>query len=430
MHEKSNLIFIPTGEEIHQVSGKIDYLTYGIIKYNIPEQPVANPEDVVVITQLPGVLKIRIVPITGNPKSITTSHGKPDTSNDIIEHPPAELSGLPDEHLELDNLGKRYLNRLFLIAKKDLGKIQSKSVFASTAKDDDRFDDLMNSLNALGNKPKTEVSKGIPPSNARIAATPTIPSTTAPEAREAIIENSRKLSRAQAAVSLYSNIWSIAMRTKRGHPEPYKISVPAEASQLNADDADATVAALDGPLSGYFSKEDSGPGFIRKTMTTADIHVEFLKTFFDSWGFSDDKLTELDNVLKEVADLLSSLKVSATSTVNSISHTMSTRGFRKVIFATDRGEDDIVAYEPLIRVTYLSVAQRSFELSVGVKNTVTYVDFDMNYADQSYILNVDVFDEVTPGLDEVINKLTSKNLEEFGNGTAWVTAEGQTKPKA
>jgi hypothetical protein len=220
------------------------------------------------------------------------------------------------------------------------------------------------------------------------------------------------------------------MRTKRGHPEPYKISVPAEASQLNADDADATVAALDGPLSGYFSKEDSGPGFIRKTMTTADIHVEFLKTFFDSWGFSDDKLTELDNVLKEVADLLSSLKVSATSTVNSISHTMSTRGFRKVIFATDRGEDDIVAYEPLIRVTYLSVAQRSFELSVGVKNTVTYVDFDMNYADQSYILNVDVFDEVTPGLDEVINKLTSKNLEEFGNGTAWVTAEGQTKPKA
>ncbi|KAI5210763.1 hypothetical protein AUEXF2481DRAFT_7370 [Aureobasidium subglaciale EXF-2481] len=425
LHLEGNLhpTWVPTGGETHDLSGKVTSITFGASTYSIAGLTASDSSSVAMITKedRANKLAIDVADAKGHLTSFETAPGKPLST--II--PDDGAVGHPDVDLEVEALATRYLNRAITIADRKLHPLQSRLLMASD-KGDDKFDNLVAMLSNTSSDPKTEAANGVPPSNSRIAADPVVPAEVPTEAKANIPDNMLKLSQAQGAVSLYTNIWSIAMRTKRGHPDAYKVSIPEEASQLNADLADSVSQCLQGPLAGYLSKIDGNNGGIHKEMFTTDIHLEFLNTFFDSFGFQAGDIKELDGVLTNVVQALSSLKVSSSSTSSDVNHVMTTRGFREVIVPDSSGSPEIVAYEPIIRSTYLHVAQSSWEVSIG-KSSVEKVKFDMDYADDTYVLNVPIFDKHTAKLDAVMQSLICKNTADFGKDITHATANGQQK---
>ncbi|KAK4952194.1 hypothetical protein LTR10_010116 [Elasticomyces elasticus] len=422
--ENLQVLWIPTGDNSTAVSGTLKSLHLGSTSYDISTSVEAGQASVVVITKTaaqPDVLHLDVVDDNGTQRHYATDPGR----NLLTMVPNHGSVGLPDHQLEVDALGHRYLSRLVTITDKDFHPRQARLFFASEA-GDDKFDDLVKMLSGTSSDPKKEAANGIPPATSRIGTEPVVPAEVPGEAIKDIPANLSKLRQGQGAVSLYSNIWSIAMRTKRGHPDPYKPSIPAEASQINADLADAAFASLTGPLSGLFSQVDSSQNSLNKEMFSTEIHVEFLKTVFDGFGFEPDKLSELDSVLTSVVGSLASLSVSSSSTSTEMNHGMLTHGFTETSIKDVNGKLQIVAYEPFLRITYLHVNENSWTVSIG-KSSAEKVSFNMAYTDTTFALNMEQFVAALPKLDAVMKKLVDKNMEDFGNGIINATVPGQQK---
>lgn len=47
---KQQLVFVPTGGEAHDISGEIEHITFGHVKYKVADHIVAEDHDVVIIT--------------------------------------------------------------------------------------------------------------------------------------------------------------------------------------------------------------------------------------------------------------------------------------------------------------------------------------------------------------------------------------------
>jgi hypothetical protein len=417
MRGNPTMIFIPTGGDNHSLSGDPEFFTHGMVKHAFAGPIEGQVGDLVVVTELGTTLKITVAHRGAPEKVFITSAGVPD----VAATPNNALQGLADEQLSVDELGTRFINRLHTIAENEFEKPASKMFFASAAiEGDDKFDALMTSLSAMGSDPKKEAEKGTVPACSRVQVIPGYTKADLPAQLS-------RLDKARAAVGLYMNIWSIAMRTKRGHPEAYKISVPAEASQLNADLADAASSCLAGPLSGYVTTTNSLANRIDKEMFSTEIHLEFLEKVFSGFSFSEADKKEMDSVLTTVAQTLASLQISSTSSDSSLNHTILNTTVKEIVLVGNDGKEEVIGYEPIVRLTYLHVAQSSWSVSMG-KSSAQKVHFEMDYTDITFTLNLETFDPFAAKLDDVISKLLGKNTEEFGKGIVSGTATG-TAPK-
>jgi hypothetical protein len=110
-----------------------------------------------------------------------------------------------------------------------------------------------------------------------------------------------------------------------------------------------------------------------------------------------------------------------------MNHTILNTTVKEIVLVGNDGKEEVIGYEPIVRLTYLHVAQSSWSVSMG-KSSAQKVHFEMDYTDITFTLNLETFDPFAAKLDDVISKLLGKNTEEFGKGIVSGTATG-TAPK-
>jgi hypothetical protein len=401
----SNTVYIPTGGEIRDVSGEIEFFTYGLHRYELKESLTTRAGDLALLTEKSQTLKLTIVGPQTTKKTYVTTAGKPRLG--ATPQPRGAPRGVPDTHLEVDDLAMRFIRRLHVISASKLGHVGNSLFFSATSDDgDDKFDQLMAAMSSASADPKTEVKNGVPPATSRVKM---IPGFTVEDRPDQL----RRLDKAMSIISLYQHVWSISMRTKRGHPQAYKISVAPEASQLNADLADAAAICLTGPLSGYFTATQTQQQGLHKEMFSTEIHMEFIGALFTGFSIPDSTKKSLDGLLTNVVSSLSSLNISSASADADVNHYTLIPTLKQIVMVGNDGKDEVVGIQPIIRAMYLHVTESTWSVSIG-KSSAEKVKFDMNYADLTFTINQETFDKFADKMDAIIMKLVKKNCADFG----------------
>jgi len=407
MKGQPSMIFIPTGAEVHDISGDVEFFTYALHQYQLQKPMTATDGSVVVLTEQDNVLNVRIASAGVETESHMTATGTPLVG--ASPQPVTAPRGLPDGHLEVEELTVRYMSRLSVIANNKFGHSGNRMFFSATpGASDDKFDQMVAAMSGASSDPSTEVKNGVPPATSRVKM---IPGFTVDDEPNQLA----RLDRAMAIIALYQNVWSISMRTKRGHPDAYKISIPQEASQLNADLADAAANCLTGPLSGYFTATQTQQQSLGKEMMSTEIHLEFINKLFGDFSLPGATQKALDGILTDVVSSLSSLNIASASANADLNHYTLIPTLRQIVMVDDNGKDQVVGIQPIIRAFYLHVAENTWSLAIG-KSTITKVNFNMNYADLTFTVNQETFDKFADKMDTVISSLVNKNCADFGKG--------------
>jgi len=421
MRANPQVIYVPTGLDNFNVTGDIEYFLNGNNKHAITDLIDGKRGDVVIVREAGKTLEINIASPGAKLKVLQAAEGVPDLANTPQNSP----VGQPDDRLSINELAERYMARLYVMVGNKFDRSANNLFFAATGGDTDKsppdkFDSLVTAMSGLNSDPKKEADAGVPPAVSRVQVVPGYSEADLPDQLS-------RLDKASAAIALYQNVFSIAARTKRGHPDPYDISIPAEASQLNADLADSAVNSLTGPLSGYFTASNSTSNKLDKEMMSTEIHLEFLNSVFSDFSFSEADKKGLDSILTNVASTLSGLKVSSASSDSTMNHMIQNGTVQEIVLVQDDGKDKVIGYIPIVRVTYLHVAQDSWSVSVG-KSSAEKVHFEMDYSDTTFKLNISTFDTFVAKLDAIIQQLIGMNAADFGKKLNQGSATG-TLPK-
>ena len=201
------------------------------------------------------------------------------------------------------------------------------------------------------------------------------------------------------------------------HPKPYNIKKPEEASAFTQAIAKWRNYVITGgtvkAMAGYLPVGSITTQSYSKSVTTADLHVEFLKELFVAFSFPEGAMSELDSILTKVVNNLKDLKLSFQTQTETLDHFLTYYYFSPV--QGTGGNTGIPAtYVPKIRTFYLHIDQSSWKASVG-KSAVDSVKFNMNYFDMDTTMNPVLVANDMTAINAAIHKLTGKTEAEVNN---------------
>lgn len=274
-----------------------------------------------------------------------------------------------------------------------------------TAAADPTLADIMASLTAAAGGPSTEVEKGKAPMPQNVGIMPPYDDASAGQNYLHLVEMS-------SIVALYTAIWNANARTKRGHPEPYSITVASEAAQAFADMADSAYNVMVGPLAGFFNFSSGTQTTFTKNMSKTDVHLEFLGEIFQGFNLTKPAYAQLDSILKNFVKSLGTISVETGKTNNTVDQTIYINQVIRLNIAGDEGKP-IYVYQPRTRIVYMHIDSSTWRWATN-KADHTSSTFNMRYVVVDCDLNVNKFLASKDKLNKVFQQISGKTMEEFG----------------
>jgi hypothetical protein len=280
-----------------------------------------------------------------------------------------------------------------------------KMAMAMSAPKNDSVSGLLDELNAAAIGPAEEVKKGFAPMPRNVGILP-------PYNEAAALQNYDHLVEMSSLSALYTAIYTKNARTQRGHPEPYNITVAAEASQAIADMADAAYQVMTAPLAGFYTITSATQHTFSESMTKTEIHLEFLSELFKGFSLTKPALLQLDGILTQFIASLKTITVETQSSNSTVDHTLR---INQVLRINISGDDDnpIWVFQPRTRIVYLKVEASSYKWATN-KASHESSRFNMRYVVVDGDLNVNKYLASKIALNEIFRNLTGMNLKEYG----------------
>ncbi|KAI9655941.1 MAG: hypothetical protein M1831_004786 [Alyxoria varia] len=215
---------------------------------------------------------------------------------------------------------------------------------------------------------------------------------------------------------LYSGIVDITNRQKRGHPDPYKITVESEALQAYADQADSGYNAMIGPLAGFYIFSEGALQTFKKTFDRAQFHLGFLGELFKGFDLSDGTVKALDSVLTNFASAVGQYKFEQISEGKTINRAVKINNVPAVNISGN-DNDPLYAYPAVTTFIYMKVTAKAWKTVMSKMQggaEVEHIDFEMYWTATKCTLNTDWYNTTKPKFDKISQLVTGKNLEAFG----------------
>lgn len=186
------------------------------------------------------------------------------------------------------------------------------------------------------------------------------------------------------------------------NPKGWDITDKAQAADFTRQAANAKFRILTDGMGGFLSLNTSSARSMSKSVTSADLHFEFLSELFAGFDFPPAAMAELDSILTSVTKTLGELKMSWSDQSQTLDH---------MIFVFYFEEVAGLNYKlPRMRLFYLHIDQSSWEAAVG-KSSVKHFQFNMNYADNVYMMDPNSVESQRDAIQKLITKLTNQSLE-------------------
>lgn len=183
---------------------------------------------------------------------------------------------------------------------------------------------------------------------------------------------------------------------------PPDITTPSGAALFVQSAANAKNFVLTSALGGYLSLNTSAARSFKQSTTSADLHLGFLTTLFDGFNFPKATLRELDGVLTSVTQTLDGLKMSWSDQSSTLDHMIFLYYFDSV-----QGIDVKI---PKVRLYFLHIDQSSWTASVG-KSSVTHIDFNMNFLDSVYDMDVQSTASDRQKIKDLLHTMSGQDLD-------------------
>jgi hypothetical protein len=198
------------------------------------------------------------------------------------------------------------------------------------------------------------------------------------------------------------------------HPAPFDISKPLEASQFTRSMAKwrnyvATGGAVKA-MAGYLPVSGITTENFSKSVTSADLHFEFLNHFFGDFSLPEKSRKQLDSILTKVAGKLGSLNMSFEQQSDTLDHFL-TYYYFDTVSGTGGPDQPPPMYICNVRLFYFHIDQTSWKASVG-KSSVNHFSFNMNYFISDTRMNSRLVATDMDAINSTIRNLTSKTAQQ------------------
>lgn len=276
---------------------------------------------------------------------------------------------------------------------------------AAAAPRDVTLADIVSQLNAATGGPEAEVKDGRVPLPQNVGILP-------PFDEASAVQNYGHLVEISSLAALYTAIYNANVRTKRGHPEPYNITIASEAAQAFADIANASYQAMTQPLAGFYSVSSATQSTFTQNISKTNIHLEFLTELFKGYSLTKPALMQLDGILTKFVASLKTISVETQSSSNTIDHTLRINQVLRLNISGDEA-NPIWVFQPRTRLIYMHIDASSYKWA---SNKVDHQssEFNMRYVVVDCDLNVNKYLAAKPKLDTIFQTLTGMNLREYG----------------
>lgn len=216
-----------------------------------------------------------------------------------------------------------------------------------------------------------------------------------------------------AIADLFIAMSNIAKRTKRGHPEEYRLSVPKEAAQGFADMADSAYSVMLGPpLVGIFSFVGGTQNTFNRAMSKTELHLGFLSELFSGFSLTDVAKKQLDGILTNFIKSLGDVSVSTEDTKNTVDQTIRVHQTVAINIAGN-ADHPIWIYQPRTRIVYLHVDASTWKWATNKANHEKST-FNMQYVVADIDLNVNRWLAAKPQLEAIFQQITSQTFKQYG----------------
>lgn len=194
------------------------------------------------------------------------------------------------------------------------------------------------------------------------------------------------------------------------HPTPYDITDPQQAAAFTKATAKWRNYVITGgavkAIAGYIPVAAITAQTFEKSVTSAELHLEFLSEIFGSFGLPTAAMTQLDTILTKVVAKLGDAKFSFESQSDTLDHFISFYYFETVTGTGGDGQPPAM-YAAKMAIFYLHVAQASWKAALG-KSSVNKFGFSMNYYDMSTSMNAGLVANDMNAINGTIQTLTGK----------------------
>lgn len=274
-----------------------------------------------------------------------------------------------------------------------------------TAAADPTLADIVASLNAATAGPDAEVQKGKVPMPQNVGILPPYDEASAGQNYLHLVEMS-------SIVALYTAIWNANARTKRGHPDPYNITIASEAAQAFADMADSAYNVMTGPLAGLFNFSSGTQTTYSKRMSKTTIHLEFLAEIFKGFSLTKPALLQLDGILTNFVKSLGTINVETDSTAQTVDQTIRINQVIRLNISGDES-NPIWVFQPRTRIVYMHVDAGTWRWATN-KASHESSTFNMRYVVVDCDLNVNKYLASKDKLNAVFTQISGRSMEEYG----------------
>ncbi|KAL8387057.1 hypothetical protein RB595_010189 [Gaeumannomyces hyphopodioides] len=278
--------------------------------------------------------------------------------------------------------------------------------------------ELFGQLSVAMQGPTESVGKGKAPTPQDVAVLPEKKAGTDPASHGAkvakALEDLQNLKDITSIADLFIAMAKISKRTKRGHPEPYSITVPKEAAQEFADMADCAYNVMMGPpLSGMYSFSGLFATQFSRSMSKTELHLGFLAELFKGFSLTDVAKKQLDGILENFVKSLGDIKVETESTNHTVDQTIR---IHQTVATEITGSTDpkhqIWIYQPRTRLIYMHVDASTWRWATN-KASHEGNTFNVNYAVVDCDLNVNKWITAKPALEAIFKKIMGATFKQY-----------------
>lgn len=186
------------------------------------------------------------------------------------------------------------------------------------------------------------------------------------------------------------------------HPQDWDITNPVDAANFTKAGANAKFKVLTDGLGSFLTLDTASTRSFNESTTSADLHLSFLGSLFDGFGFPGSTMKELDGVLTSVTQTLSDLRLSWSDQSSTLDHLVFFYYFDEV--------PGLGMKLPSMRLFYLHIDQSSWTASVG-KSSITHFQFSMNFDDNIFNMNPDQVDSNRDAIKNLLSTMTGQSFD-------------------
>ncbi|KAK1760126.1 hypothetical protein QBC47DRAFT_366440 [Echria macrotheca] len=212
---------------------------------------------------------------------------------------------------------------------------------------------------------------------------------------------------------LFIAMSNAAKREKRGHPDEYRITVPAEAAQAFADMADSTYNVMLGmPLAGMFSFGSGMQHTFSRRFSKTELHLGFISELFADFSLTDVAKKQLDGILKNFIKSLGDVTIQSEKTGSTVDQTIRVHQAMATNISGSL-EHPIYEYLPRTRIIYMHIDASTWKWATNKANHEEST-FNMQYVVVDIDLNVNRWLAAKPQLEAIFQEVTSQTFKQYG----------------